>query len=416
MSITALRSGAPPEAIDRLTPSRLACAHGPIDTAAVARLAVDALAEPLGLPPLTRCITPDDRVAIPVGHGTPAAGPVVAGLVAALSAAGVQPTRIRVVAATRRDAELLEGKLGEQIARGVTVEAHDPTGEDTLCFAGLTKGDRPLLVNRTVFDADLVLPVSAQPTNGATGRQAESAGGAYDGLFPDFFDRATIDRFRKVRTVQDADLGGGARLAARRAEADQAGWLVGAPIVVRAVPGPRGGVAAVLAGCPEQVARQADEAGRRAWITHVAGPADVVLAILSGGPDQQTWENVGRALEAAERLASPGGVLAVWSELEEPISPSLMRLAEADEPAEIAAELAAESGPEALAAWRLMNAVDRGPVFLHSRLPPAEIEPLGVAPVETSDQMLRMASRFGECVVLEDAQHVRFMDSTEDVE
>ncbi|MEQ8846511.1 lactate racemase domain-containing protein [Botrimarina sp.] len=416
MSVTFLRCGAPPETSDRLTADRLRCAADPIDPERVARLAVDALADPLGLPPLARCVTPDDRVAIAVGHGTPAAAPLVAGVIASLAAAGIDRSRIHVVAANAGDSKPLAEALADAAAAGVRVEAHDPANEEALCFAGLAKGDRPLLVNRTLFEADLVLPVSAEPTTGDSGGLADTAGGAYDGLFPDFFDQSTIDRFRKVRTVHDADLGGGRRLAARRAEADQAGWIIGAPFVVRVVPGPGGGVAAVVAGEADQVGRHANDAASRAWRTPLAEPADVVLAVVTGGPDQQTWEAVGRALESAERLVRSGGVIAVWSELEEPIGPELARLAEADDPVSVASDLSAESGPAALAAWRVMQAVERGPVFLRSRLSPDAVEPLGIAPVESEEQMLRMAGRFGDCVLLEDAQHVRFPIAAEEPE
>lgn len=410
--VTALRCGAPPETTDTLAAERLRCEPAAPDAEEIARLAIDALGEPLGLPPLAQCVTPDDRVAIAVGHGMPAPAPVVSGVIAALAAAGIERRHIRIVAANPRDAAPLEAGLEHETASGVTIEVHNPTGDDDLCFAGLAKGDRPLLVNRTVFEADVVLPVSAEATTGESSA-ADEAGGAYDGLFPDFFDAHTIERFRKVRTVNDASLGGGARQSARRAEAEQAGWIVGAPLVLRAVPGPGGGVAAVLAGDPQRVAGLAGEASRSAWETPLAEPAEVVLAIISGGAEQQTWASVARALTAAERLVRPGGVLAVWSELEEPIGEQLALLIDPDDPYAIEAELASASGDGALAAWRLFQAIDRGPVFLRSRLEADRIESLGLAPVEDAEQMLRMIGRFESCIVLEEAQHVRFADPNE---
>jgi len=409
VSVTALRCGATPETIDSLSVERLSRTPAPPDGESIARLTIDALGDPLGLPPLSRCITPDDHVAIAVGHGTPAAAPVVSGVIAALAAAGISRTRIRVVAADPRDAAPLEAGLESETAAGVRVETHDPSGEDALCFAGLTRGDKVLRVNRTVFEADLVLPISAESGAGEIAA-ADEAGGAYDGLFPDFFDRQTIDRFRKVRTVNDAAVGPGGRQSARRAEAEQAGWLVGAPLVLRTVPGPGGGVAAVLAGEPATVADHASQASREAWRVPLAEPADAVLAILSGGPEQQTWSAVGRALAAADRLARPGGVLAVWSELEEPVGEHLALLAAADDPSDVEAELAGHSGDEALAAWRVMQALERGPVFFRSRLDPASVEPLGLAPVASAEEMLRMLGRFETGNVLEEAQHVRFPD------
>ncbi|TWT99778.1 hypothetical protein Pla108_07210 [Botrimarina colliarenosi] len=407
MKIIALTCGAPPESLETLPLERLRCEGDPLKPDQVARLAIDALEAPLGLPPLSLCVTPDDRVAIALGHGTPAAGALVAGVIASLAAAGIDRKNITVVTANPRDAAPLEDELTQDVAAGVAIESHDPSGDDALCFAGLGKGDRTLLVNRTLFEADVVLPLSAEATTGDVAA-TDDAGGAYDGLFPDFFDRDTIDRFRKVRTVNDATLGDG-RQSARRAEADQAGWLVGAPLVLRAVPGPGGGVARVLAGDPRQVVAEASSVSRRAWETPLVEPADCVLAIVSGGADQQTWASLGRALAAAERVARSGAVIAVWSELAEPIGEKLACLAEGDDPYELAAALAAESGDEALAAWRVLQALDRGPVFLHSRLDPDDIESLGMAPVANAEEMHRLVSRFDACILLEEAQHVLFV-------
>jgi nickel-dependent lactate racemase len=408
VNIIALRCGAPPETTDTLPLERLRCEAVAPSVEKIAKLAIDALQSPLGLPPLAQCVTPDDRIAIAVGHGLPAAGPLVSGAIAALAAAGIDRRHIKVVTASIRDAVPLEEALSHEVASGVLVESHDPSGEDTLCFAGLAKGDKPLLVNRTVFEADVVLPISAEATTGDIAATDE-AGGAYDGLFPDFFDRETIERFRRVRTVNDASVGG-ARQSARRAAADQAGWIVGAPLVLRAVPGPGGGVARVLAGDPEQVTAAAANVSREAWQTPLAEPADVVLAVISGGADQQTWSSIGKALAAAERLVRSGGVIAVWSELAEPIGERLGLLAEADDPDELAAALAAESGDEALAAWRVLQALQNGPVFLRSLLDPDEVEPLGIAPVADIEELQRLVNRFEDCTVLEEAQHVRFAD------
>lgn len=407
MSFTLLRCGAPPETVDALPTETLRCIASPPDSEAIARLAIDALGEPIGLPPLPLCITPDDYVAIAVGHDVPESAALVTGVIAALSAAGIDRKRVRVVAANPRDEATLRDGLSQEIETGVRLEAHNPEGGDDLCFAGLTKSERPLMVNRSVFEADVVLPLSAEATAGDL-TATDDAGGAYDGLFPDFFDQETIDRVRKVRTVQDAGQGPEKRREVRRKEADQAGWLVGAPLVLRAVPGPGGGVAAVLAGEPASVAEQAAASSNEAWRTPLIETADVVLAIVSGGAGQQTWASVGRALAAAERLAGPGAVIAVWSDLDEPIGEKLMLLADVEDRDRVAAELSAESGDEALAAWRVLQALDRGPVFLHSRLEADTVETLGLAPVANAEEMLRMLSRFGSCTVLEEAQHVNF--------
>jgi len=161
------------------------------------------------------------------------------------------------------------------------------------------------------------------------------------------------------------------------------------------------------------------------------------LAAATLGRGEKAWSRRRAALVAATGLAAAAALigpyaltlsrraelgadlerhLAVWSELDEPVGDDLARLADADDPEAIAAELAAKSGAAPLAAWRVLQAVQRGPVFLRSRLPPDTVEPLGLAPVASAAEMLRMASRFDACAVLDAAQHVQFEDEPSSLE
>ncbi|MEM6929725.1 MAG: hypothetical protein AAF602_22490, partial [Myxococcota bacterium] len=65
-----------------------------------------------------------------------------------------------MVTADRLDAELLRSDLAEAVDAGLGVMVHDPSDEENLCFAGVDRRDEPLRVNRQLFEADVVLPIS----------------------------------------------------------------------------------------------------------------------------------------------------------------------------------------------------------------------------------------------------------------
>jgi hypothetical protein len=56
-------------------------------------------------------------------------------------------------------------------------------------------------------------------------------------------------------------------------------------------------------------------------------------------------------------------------------------------------------------AWQLARALQRGPVYLMSQLDSETVEELGLAPVESVDDLARLAARSDSFVVVEDSQN-----------
>jgi len=187
---------------------------------------------------------------------------------------------------------------------------------------------------------------------------------------------------------------------------DEAGWLLGVGMIVSVVAGPAGGVAAVLAGDPETVAREAAEQSRCIWERAADRQGDLVIATVVGDHREQTWENLARALSAASPLVEAGGAIAICTELDEPPSGSLNRLIEAVDFGEVQHELLHDDAVEAAPAMALAKALDLGPVYLRSRLPADVVESLGMTPIQDDNELARLAAGREHCVVIEEAQRV----------
>lgn len=357
----------------------------------VAEQTAAALREPLGLPPLATCVLPEDRFAVAVAAGTPHAAEIVAGILTALAGIGVEREQVAIVSADAADTKHLLTTLPEEAAGGVCFETHDPSDDGNLCFAGATHAERPLMFNRRLVEAEVVLPVSC----------AEIAADAsvFSGLFPAFSDKLSQQRLL-------AAAGSKSRDQTLRTEADEAGWMLGVMIVVQIVPGCAGETDRVLAGTVGEVAAEAASVVERHEQEPVTTPVDLVIATLTGDERQQNWLNVGKALASAARVAAPAAAVALCTELTEELPEPIAELLSRGEYDLLLREMAGDEIPEAAAVGRLIEALERGPVYLLSELDPEWVEDIGLAPIAGEAELQRLIKSRPNFAVLEGAQHL----------
>jgi nickel-dependent lactate racemase len=352
------------------------------------------LHEPLNFPPLSQGVVPGDRLAIAVDETAPSLAGIVRGAIDAAIVAEIEPDAISVVATDAAALDAVRSELKHGASEGIQFVVHDPGDEANLCFAGtIVKGER-LRVNRTIFEADIVLPIGCArlPENGD--------GGIFKSLYPRFSDAETVGRFQMPAHLETAK---GQAAARRRIE--EAGWVLGVPMVVEVVPGGEGSVAEVVVGEARAVADYCDRICRERWSFSAARRVSLVIATVTGSAAEQNWGNIGRALAAAERLVEEGGAIAICSDLVAAPGPTLGHLiGNADWESY---ERGARNGKEvdSWAAWQLVRALQRGPVYFLSQLKEDLVEEMGLAPITDFDQLARLASRHESCIVLDDAQY-----------
>lgn len=357
---------------------------------AVAAAVVRALEEPLEYPALAAGIVPGDRVAVAVDGTMPCMASVVRGAVTALRQAGVEVPDISIVTTDARTVDRCRAELGE-FAADLKFVVHNPADENELCLVGTTKRGEPLLVNRTIFDADVVLPIGCARVNEHD---------AYESLFPRFSNAETINRYRMPSFHEKANPNG------RMNEADEAGWMIGVPMTVQVIPGSGGTVAEVIAGEPQAVARRCRKLCRERWYLHSPQRVSLLVLSVSGGDESQTWQNVGRALAGTANLAAEEGAVVVCTNLKETPGHSLGRLVGNPDLDAAARKILHDHDPDSWPAWYLAQALGRGPVYLLSQLSEETVEDMGLAPVESIDDLERLVGRHESFAVVSDAQHV----------
>jgi nickel-dependent lactate racemase len=364
------------------------------DTAAAAAAAV---ANPLEFPPLDRATVPGDVVVLALEDDLPQAAELVAGIVAQLQVAGITPDRISIAqirsAVERNDADpraLLPAEIREQIGRVV----HDPTVREELAFLAPNRQGEAVYLNRTLCDADLVIPVGCIRRGYWSSRSS-----AFSGLFPAFSDVAAQKLMRQQMRLAEEE-----RKTSTRLLQDEVGWLLGSLMTVHVVPGVNDSVLHVVCGEVQATMKRGHKLYKQAWTQTVPATADLVIAAISGDAAQQTWENIARALAAARQVASGSGCIALCTELNALPGEAVRGLAEVSDPSEARELLAGCNLADAAIAEEVALTLEQGSLFLLSGLQSEFVESLGLVPLADETQVQRLADRFNSTLLLGHAQ------------
>jgi len=133
--------------------------------------------------------------------------------------------------------------------------------------------------------------------------------------------------------------------------------------------------------------------------------ASLVLVGIDGEARRQTWLDFGRALHAAAELVEDGGSIAVCCELADAPGPALRRLIGAESRDSALRKIRKERPVDALPAAELARALDRGKVYLLSRLEASTVEELEMIHVASPDELARLARLHDSCILLSNAPH-----------
>jgi nickel-dependent lactate racemase len=347
----------------------------------------DALAHPIDFPPFVRALAPGDRVVLAVERDVPQVAAIVEGVMAVLMSAGIEASDVTVLYA---NASSDVGELGEQAGQA-TRAVHDPQNRGQLAYLAATPEGEPVYMNRLLCDADVVLPI------GSAHLQPRGEVRLDGGLYPAFSDAKAQQR---QPTVLEA--GGGKK---RHEELPDVGWMLGIQCIVQAVPGPGGSLLAILAGDPAAVTRRGQELCEQAWSFSVPRRASLVVAAIEGDASQQTWNHVARAIAAAAEAVSDDGAIAVCCDLQTEPGPAVQTLGQSDDPQQALRRLRKSHPPDLEVAARLARAMQRAKLYLLSNLDQTVVEDLGIAPVASPAEVVRLAGRHKSCILLADAQH-----------
>lgn len=353
-----------------------------------------ALRAPRDFPPLRQAVVPGDHVALALEPHVPEACAVVAGVVHELVEIGVEPDNITIVCTLDEPVDPRH-RLPAMLRGRVQLERHDPANHERIAFLSANRKGRPVYLNRLLCDADLLITVGLV-------RHATSHHdlGLYAGLYPTFSDADTQTRFRNPMLI-DATSPIPERA---RNEVAKIGWLAGAVFTVQVVPAGPDALMNVLAGDPAVVDRDSQHCYTEVWSYEARESVDLVVAAISGGEAQQTWDNLTRALITAEQAVSETGAIVLCSELITKPGPGVERVRADVQLDKLFRRMNQDRPVDGLTALALAGLLDRTRVYLLSGLEAEVVERVGVAPLSEPNDVARLIKRSKSCLLLPHAQ------------
>lgn len=349
-----------------------------------------ALAEPLFYPPLAQSVFPGDTVAIAIQNDLPNPRLVIEALLSQLNELAIEPSDI-VIVVTPRTAESLglppthSGKETDQRPphaivefgfHSINIEVHEPDNATGLSYIVANEAGDPMYVNRTLVDADVVIPIGF-PVAGAADRQT-------DCIYPDFSNESVQARFSD----------GKGSFLSRWNEIELANDTLGSFFSIQIVCGPGDVIEEVICGARNDAVARARAATNQRWSIEWAGDSDMTVATIESSATQQDWEDFSIALTTASHFGE--GPIVLWSEISATPDRKIRKALLSQFEEGISAKLTKLQR-------HVAAIVGERPVYVRSQLSRGQIEELGLGFVESAEEVLKIAADKAQIAVVRDA-------------
>jgi nickel-dependent lactate racemase len=355
----------------------------------------NSLNNPMEFPALSDTIFPGDTLAIAVEADLPKCGELLHALLSYLRTnTDLSANDITIVYGgnTNQFKSLtLPNKLAGIFDDDLKFEVHLPEESEKQAFLVTAKNGEPIRFNKSLVDADIVIPLSVQLPNTLSDHI-----GFYHCLYPTFADHAAQSQINKDST------GNGTKPSP---DAITTAEMLGVQFIIKVTPGIGDEIASFAAGEIKTLASQLDSKEQRypEW-----DAAQLTVGTISGHTSCNSWETIARALNTLADVTLESGTIVVCTEMAEEMPSILNALRAPDSLEDIEYHLEQQSSPHLQIARTLFQLRDLFHICLLSNHDPAEVESLGIAPIEDVAQIQKLvdASPSVNCVI--DAHRITF--------
>jgi hypothetical protein len=340
--------------------------HPSLDPQAIADRVTGALLHPEQFLSVTEMVVPGDCMAIALEDGLPTPEAIVAGVLQAIADCQLAKVEV-VVSPSFGDAAL--ARLRFSLPETVEVTVHNLSDRAAVGYLGADEDAEPIRVNRSLVDADFVLPISVMRVSDPL-----LGGPSGDALYPGLVDQAQRKRLQRLT----------ARAISRRqnyhdswaaSQAHQVRWTLGVQLMVAVEVTTGGQIGRVIASSPETLRQNVEMHYACCRRGGRAESADVVVASVEGDDDQQRIENLLRAALVARSFAAPSATVVLVTTLGQLVAAHGVgdpyeddeNLSGADRPDDESAQLLGSESPAGFAGSLLrdlINDIDPGRRYL----------------------------------------------------
>ncbi len=348
------------------------------DVAGLAKQIHEGLHHPIDFPGLGEFLFSGDRIVIAVHSDLAQIELVLNPILHEFSVSGNETGQVTVLFADKVSADRFRTHAASH-ARSVPIAVHEGTADGALALLGADDDNQPILVNRLIFDADVMIPLV---------RASQGTGANQRPMMWDFFDSATKQRWRR-RSLRSDD-GYGARLC------EMAGVIVAIQVVI----GPGDFAYDVVVGRTDATKDVLSQRLTEAWRILLPTLSDIVVATIDDHRDQRSWQAVRDSIVAAAQLNESCSI-AVFSHVDEP-PPNELRGVFSNQ---IAGTRVSNFDPA------LRSAIANRNIYLCSALNAGIVHDLGLKSITGPEEARKLLGRFEHPVLLRDAQRANFMEA-----
>ena len=280
----------------------------------------EALEHPIDQPPLKQWVQPEDRVIIVSDDNTrlTPSNRIIPPLLDRLNEAGVPDRQISCIMALGTHRYMTEeeiiAKVGEQVFRRIRVFNHKWKDPDSLIDLGTSQRGTPLLVNRYVVEADVVIGLGAVVPHHIPGFSGSSKI-----IQPGVSGAATTAETHILSCSEGGDSFLGIADNPVRRDMDDMADRVGMRTIFNVVMDSKGGVVGLFYGDMRAAFKAAIELAKDIYGVPFHETPDIVLA-NSYPCDLDFWQSH-KSLYPAQRMVRPGGTIIVCTPAPEGVSP-----------------------------------------------------------------------------------------------
>ena len=368
---------------------------GTTATTPLVEIVNNSLNNPTEFPALSDTIFPGDTLAIAVEADLPKCGELLHALLSYLRTNTVLSANDITIIYGGNTNQFKSLALPEKLANifdnDLKYEVHLPEESEKQAFLATAKNGEPIRFNKTLVDVDIVIPLSVQLPNTLSDHT-----GFYHCLYPTFADHAAQSQTNKDSTENETQPSQDALTTAA---------MLGVQFIIKVTPGIGDEIVNFSAGEIKTLASQldSDEQLYPEW-----NAAQLTVGTISGHTSCNSWETIARALNTLADVTLESGTIVLCTEMADEMPSILNALRAPDSLEDIEYHLEQQSSPHLQIARTLFELRDLFHICLLSNHDPAEVESLGIAPIEDVTQIQKLvdASPSINCVI--DAHRITF--------
>lgn len=364
----------------------------------------ESLRKPLDFPSMDQATVSGDTVAFALDPQLPDIANLSGEIINWFVQHGTSPANVRCVDAGQEPtiSQAIQEKIASKIGDEFDYEIHDPDDSDKLAYLAANAAADPIYMNRTLVDADVVIPVCSTRRASAIDYLGSNS------LYPLLCDRETRGRFFALSALQDAE---------RKQEliewAEEATRWAGFMVQIQALgTGQGGSLGQLRSGLIESLNAVVAEADQQ-WNTQLA-QADMTVALVPG--TDSSWIDFAQALHVANQSTTDHGTIVMCTELGGALGKSLRRLKDSQiEQASLLKRITKDTCDDSVAAALIAQITQDKHIYLVSNLRVDSVEGIGLGVLQSQEELDHLLSQFPSTNVIGSAQfrHISFLSDGE---